>query len=230
MPPVSAPGPRFNFAQHLLTRSSAHPNRLAYIDDQGTLSYGALSERSRRLAAPLRTAGVRREERVLLLIHDCNDWPVCFLGAIHASAVPVAVNTLLCADDYAFMLAHSRAQAVMVSAALLPVLRTALATGGHQVTTVIVVRPTVDSGPGMVVLDDFIAEHEPLAETAPTCPDDPGQWLYLSGSAVRPKGTLHSQANACWMAELYAVPVLGPRTTSAIRPPSYSSPTGWVIR
>ena len=209
MPPVPAPGPRFNFAQHLWTRGSAHPERPAYIDDQGTLSYGALSERSRRLAAALQAAGVRREERVFLLMHDCNDWPVCFLGAIHAGAVPVAVNTLLNPDDYAYMLAHSRAQAVLVSAALLPVLRAALARGEHEVKVVIVSRPAVDSGPGTVALDDWVAAHRPLAEAAPTGPDDPGFWLYSSGSTGRPKGTLHSQANAYWTAELYAAPVLG---------------------
>ena len=47
---------------------------------------------------------------------DCNDWPVAFLGALYAGIVPVAVNTLLTADDYAYMLAHSRAQAAIVSA------------------------------------------------------------------------------------------------------------------
>ena len=39
-----------------------------------------------------------------------------FLGAMYAGMVPVAVNTLLTADDYAYMLEHSRAQAVLVSA------------------------------------------------------------------------------------------------------------------
>ena len=39
-------------------------------------------------------------------------------GALYAGVVPVAVNTLLTADDYAFMLAHSRAQAALVSAPL----------------------------------------------------------------------------------------------------------------
>lgn len=43
-------------------------------------------------------------------MRDCNDWLVSFLDAIYAGAVPVAVNTLLTADDYACMLAHSRAQ------------------------------------------------------------------------------------------------------------------------
>jgi benzoate-CoA ligase len=56
---------------------------------------------------------------------DCNDWPVSFLGAMYAGLVPVAVNTLLTADDYAYMLEHSRAQAVLVSGALLPALTAA---------------------------------------------------------------------------------------------------------
>ena len=51
--------------------------------------------------------GLRREERVLLLMQDGNDWPVGFLGAMYAGVVPVAVNTLLTADDYAYMLEHS---------------------------------------------------------------------------------------------------------------------------
>ena len=62
----------------------------------------------RRVAGGLLAAGIRREERVLLLMHDCCDWPVAFLGAIYAGVVPVAVNTLLPADDYHYMLKHSR--------------------------------------------------------------------------------------------------------------------------
>ena len=44
------------------------------------------------------------------------------LGLTLAGVVPVAVNTLLTADDYAYMLRHSRAQAALVSAARLPAL------------------------------------------------------------------------------------------------------------
>ena len=206
---VPAPGPRFNFAQHLLSRNERHPDRAAYVDDHGRLSYGELADRSRRLAAALLAAGVRREERVLLLMHDNNDWPVCFLGALYAGVVPVAVNTLLGADDYAFMLAHSRAQAVLVSAALLPVLQAAMAQGGHEVKAVVVSRPAAGLEGGALALQDFIAAQPPLAQAAATGPDDPGFWLYSSGSTGRPKGTLHSQANPYWTAELYGTAVLG---------------------
>ncbi len=209
MPMPPAPGPRFNFAQHLFERHQAYPQRPAYIDDQGSLRYDALADRSRHLAAALLAAGVRREERVLLLMLDCNDWPVCFLGALYAGVVPVAVNTLLSADDYAYMLAHSRAQAALVSPALLPALQAAMAAGPHELRAVFVAG--AEAPEGTQALEVALAAQAPLDQPASTGPDDPGFWLYSSGSTGRPKGTLHSHANPYWTAELYGGPVLGLR-------------------
>ena len=60
---VAPPPERFNFAAHLLAANAGWPDRVAYIDEQGALSYGALAERVQRLAAGLRAAGLKREER-----------------------------------------------------------------------------------------------------------------------------------------------------------------------
>ncbi|MDE1947794.1 MAG: benzoate-CoA ligase family protein, partial [Burkholderiales bacterium] len=206
--PIPAPGARFNFAQHLVERNAGRPAKAAFVDDLGALSYGALEERLRRLGAGLRQQGLKREERVLLLMHDCNDWPVAFLGALYAGLVPVAVNTLLSADDYAYMLEHSRAQAVIVSGALLPVLNAAMIKSDHEVQKVVVSRPQAPGHPAEAEFEAFLAAHTPLARPAPTGPDDPGFWLYSSGSTGRPKGTVHSHANPYWTAELYGKAVL----------------------
>lgn len=208
-PHVQAPGTHFNFAQHLIECNAERPAKIAYIDDAGSVSYGDLAERIRRLAAALLAAGVRREERVLLLMHDCSDWPVSFLGAMYAGIVPVALNTLLTSEDYAFMLEHSRAQAVLVSGALLPMLQEAMGKAAHEVKTVIVSRPDAALTEGSVALNDLIGQHAPLPQAASTGPDDPGFWLYSSGSTGRPKGTLHTHANPYWTAELYGKPILG---------------------
>lgn len=208
-PHIPAPGAHFNFAQHLIECNVKRPTKVAYIDDAGSVSYGELAERIRRLAAALLAAGVRREERVLLLMHDCSDWPVSFLGAMYAGIVPVAINTLLTSEDYAFVLEHSRAQAVLVSGALLPMLQDAMGKSAHEVKTIIVSRPGAALPAGSVALDALIGQHVPLLQPAATGPDDPGFWLYSSGSTGRPKGALHTHANPYWTAELYGKPVLG---------------------
>ncbi|MEO6362199.1 MAG: benzoate-CoA ligase family protein [Caldimonas sp.] len=199
----------FNFAAHLFRLNEGRAAKPAYVDDRGVLSYGDLSERSHRLAAALLALGIRREERVLLLMLDCNEWPVAFLGCLFAGVVPVAVNTLLTADDYAFMLEHSRAQAVLLSGALAPVLGRALAASRHDVRALVVAQPTGPLPEQAVDFESFLAAASPLAAPARTGADDAAFWLYSSGSTGRPKGTVHTHANAWWTAELYGKGVLG---------------------
>jgi benzoate-CoA ligase len=199
---------QFNFARHLLSENTARADKAAFIDDHGSLSYGQLEDRVRRVAAGLRSLGIRREERVLLLMHDCRDWPVSFLGAMYAGLVPVAVNTLLTADDYAYMLEHSRAQAVLVSGALLPALTAAMTKSDHEVIKVVVSHPAAPLHPAEVEFEAFVQAHQPLHKSAATSADDPGFWLYSSGSTGRPKGTVHSHGNPYWTCELYAKAVL----------------------
>ncbi len=205
---VPAPAASFNFAQHLLNVNAQRPTKLAFIDDLGSLTYGQLAERIQRTAAALLALGLRREERVLLLMQDGTDWPVSFLGAMYAGLVPVAVNTLLTADDYAYMLEHSRAQAALVSGALLPALTSAMVKSDHEVKKVIVSRPAAPLHPAEVEFEAFLAAHQPMAKPAATSPDDQGFWLYSSGSTGRPKGTVHSHGNPYWTAELYGKGVL----------------------
>jgi benzoate-CoA ligase len=215
MAPITCMGPNsphFNFAQYLLDCNAQRPEKLAFVDDVGALTYGALADRMRAVAGALRGCGVRREERVLLLMHDCNDWPSSFLGAMYAGTVPVAVNTLLTADDYAYMLQKSRSQVALVSQALLPVLQQAMvqaeANGGHEVKQIVVSAPQGPLPAGVLALDDFLAAHTPLPACAPTGADDPGFWLFSSGSTGRPKATVHSQINPYWTAVLYGQKVL----------------------
>ena len=67
-----APPARFNFAAHLIEGNAARGAKAAFVDDHGALSYAA-SVRELRASSPgLRALGIRREERVLVLMHDCK--------------------------------------------------------------------------------------------------------------------------------------------------------------
>jgi len=202
----------FNFAQHLFDLNQGRGDKNAYTDDQGTLSYAQLQDQARRLAHGLLAAGIHREERVLLVMHDMREWVISFLGAMYAGVVPVAVNTLLTAADYAYMLEHCRAQAILTNGALVPVVQQALEQAQHEVNHIWVARPE-EASPGLPpafeALQPWLQQQTPLAHAARTMGDDPGFWLYSSGSTGKPKGAVHTHANPYWTAELYGKPVLG---------------------
>ena len=204
---TAAPPERFNFARHLIALNAGRAHKTALIDDEGSLSYGQLADQVQRFSAALTALGLRREDRVLLLMHDCSDWVVSFLGALHAGVAPVCVNTLLTAKDYAFMLADSRAQAALVSAALLPTLQTALDISPHEVKHLIVSRGAALPA-GAHDWAALVSAQNPGSAGADTHGDEPAFWLYSSGSTGAPKGTVHTQASLYWTAELYGKAVL----------------------
>ncbi len=202
------PPERFNVAAHLLALNQRRGAVTAYIDDHQRLSYAELDERVRRCAAGLLGLGLRREERVLMVMQDSVDFPVAFLGALYAGIVPVPVNTLLTADDYGYMLAHSRAQAVLVSAALLPAVSAALAGAKDRPPVIVSGRAAPSDGTRSF---NSLLDAAPLAQPADTQADEIGFWLYSSGSTGRPKGAIHTHASLYWTAALYGTPVLGLR-------------------
>jgi benzoate-CoA ligase len=200
-------GTTYNAAADLIERNLAaqRGGKPAFIDDRGQYSYAEIAERVSRFANVMRGLGVHPEQRILLCLHDTIDFPTAFLGAIKAGVVPVAVNTQLSADEFAFMLADSRARAVIVSAPVLPAMTAALAQLPDPRPAVIVSGGMPEEGS----LDNLRAAAPAISETAPTHPDEPCFWLYSSGSTGRPKGTVHIHSSLIGTAELYAIPVLG---------------------
>ena len=207
----AAPPERFNAAAYLLACNETRGARLAYIDDRQRLSYEALADRVRRCAAGLLGLGLRREDRVLMALHDSVDFPVGFLGALYAGLVPVPVNTLLTSADYAYMLQHSGARVVLLSEPLWPALQQAIrsAADGSDREVRPVLSGSTEPLPAGTFGFDALLENPPLPQPAPTAADDFAFWLYSSGSTGRPKGTVHTHANLYWTAALYGGPVLG---------------------
>jgi benzoate-CoA ligase len=204
---------RFNFARHVLDVNATWPEKIAYIDDSGTFSYAELEDAVRRFAAGLHAMGLHREERILLIMQDSRDLPVALLGAMYAGIVPVPINTLLPAADYAYMLKHSGARAVITSAALLPVVMQALAETPVKVPLIVSGESTDYSADSVGLHFSALLNQAPMAADgyADTHADQFAFWLYSSGSTGRPKGTVHSHGNLFWTSELYGKPVLGIR-------------------
>ncbi|MFJ2994044.1 benzoate-CoA ligase family protein [Pandoraea sp. NPDC087047] len=217
---LTPPPANFNFAAHLASLGRGRAAKTAYLDDTRTLTYGELAEQSRRFATGLARAGVHREERILLVMLDTVDLPVAFLGALYAGVVPVVVNTLLTADDYAYMISHSKAQLVIASGALMPIVQAALdkvAETGSPPPCIVSQPIAAEAGTATALPTfDTLVNAPPSALPADTAGDDIAFWLYSSGSTGKPKGTVHTHANLYWTAETYGRLVLGIREDDVV--------------
>jgi benzoate-CoA ligase family protein len=164
-----------------------------------------LAGRAGQFAAALARAGVGRERRVAMLMLDTIDFAVVFWGCVKAGVIPVPINTLLPPDTIAYILADSRAEAVVVSAPLLPQL-------GSNPTPRLVIAAQTDgstSGSGGIELPDFLASGNPETPKALCPPDEVAFWLYSSGSTGAPKGVRHVHASLQATAETYGAQILG---------------------
>jgi benzoate-CoA ligase len=205
---------KYNAAADLIERNlkAGRGAKTAFIDDAGNYSYADLDERVSRFANLVRRLGIHPEQRILLCLHDTIDFPTAFLGAIKAGVVPVAVNTQLSADEFAFMLVDSRARAAVVSAPVLPAMTAALTEFPEPSLKLIVSGSDAEENS----LARLTAEMPVVSEAAATHPDEPCFWLYSSGSTGRPKGTVHIHSSLVQTAELYAIPVMGIAETDIV--------------
>jgi 4-hydroxybenzoate-CoA ligase len=199
----------YNAVTWLLDRNvdEGRGNKLAFTDTVSELTYGDLQKQSCRVANMLRRLGVRREERVAMIMLDTTDFPAVFLGAIRAGIVPVPLNTLLTSDQYAYVLADCRARVLFISEALLPVVKDMLG----RIADLDHVIVAGNDAHGHKKLSDQIAGESDVFATAATHADEPAFWLYSSGSTGMPKGVRHLHSNLAATAETYARQVLGIR-------------------
>src|SRR5258707_5496662 len=148
-------------------------DKVALMDSTGWLTYAQLQELSYRFAAGLAVLGLRAESRLMLVAHDTVDYPVAFWGAIRAGIVPVPVNTLLTAEQYAYLLADSRAAGIVVAASLPPVLRQLRDRLPHLRAVIVVGASARERSqfPDAHFFDELLARVEPRPFTPPTTRD-----------------------------------------------------------
>jgi len=168
-----------------------------------TVTYAALAEGVNRCGNVLRDAGLAPGDRLLMMVKDCPAFLYLFWGAIKAGYVPVPINTLLRAPDYAYMIADSDCSAVVYSPEFTADVEQALDT--------VATRPAVcllTEGDGDTLATRMAAASDAL-DAVPASATDECFWLYSSGSTGRPKGAVHLHRDMAVTCQFYAVDTLG---------------------
>ncbi|MFL6797054.1 MAG: benzoate-CoA ligase family protein [Xanthobacteraceae bacterium] len=185
--------------------------KVAFTDSQRSLTYADLQQRTFRFAEAMQALGVRAEQRIILLLPDSVDYPVAFWGALRAGVIPIPVNTLLTSEQYAHLLADSRAVGAIVTPPLAPMvlrLRDLLPN-----LTVVVVADANSEGcadlPGVHFLEEILEAAPGKPFTAPTISDEVAFWMYTSGSTGDPKAVRHVHTSPMAVATLMGQGVIG---------------------
>jgi benzoate-CoA ligase len=174
-----------NAVDVLLAHAARLADRPALLTAQGAVTYGELAAAVGRSAAALASMGVVRGDAVAFLLKDSPLFCAAYLGALRLGAVAIPLNPRLSPDDIAYVLQDAGARLVLADADQLP--------AGH-------------AWPVRVVLRDALqAALDAAPSTAPVAAmhaDDPAFILYSSGTTGRPKGVVHSHANAAQAGKL----------------------------
>jgi len=197
-----------NAAAELLSQSvgAGWGTKTAFIDESGSFSFHAVTELVNCLANALCEMQLHPGERVVLCLTDSIDFPTCFLGAIQAGIVPIPVNTLWTADDYAYVLADSAATAAVVSASCLSTFLEGTRISGWLGK--VIASGEIETG-RFPTLRELITKATSRFEPYQAQASDVAFWLYSSGSTGRPKAVVHLQGSLAATARLFAQAVLG---------------------
>jgi acetyl-CoA synthetase len=180
---------RFNWAlDYFDVMARGNEREALWLVDDGAgetkLSFAQLSERSNRVANAFRRLGVRRGDRILLMLGNVVPLWECMLAAMKLGAVIVPATMLLARNDLADRFARGRVRHVVVAADVAA--KFADLPGDY---TRIVVGNEV---PGWVSYEQGYQASAHFGPDGETRADDPMLLYFTSGTTATPKLVLHS--------------------------------------
>ena len=102
------------------------PRATALIYFGTRISYEQLHDHANRLAAGLQALGVRKGDRVALMMPNCPQFVISYFGALRAGAVVTATNSMYTAREVTHQWNDAGPKVVIADRRLFPVIRAAL--------------------------------------------------------------------------------------------------------
>ena len=182
-----------NIGIEVCDRWAAHdPGRVALIDARSDgvceeVSYGALRDRSNRIANALRALGVGRGDRVAIMLPQGPSVAAVHVAIYKLAAMALPLSILFGVDALSYRLRNAGAKALITDARRAEKLA-AIRPELPDLATVLCIDGPAD---GALGLPDMLARASSAFTPEMTLPDDPALMIYTSGTTGQPKGAVH---------------------------------------
>lgn len=181
--------------QFLRRAAAVHGRKTAIVHGELRRSYAEFGARARALASALRRAGIRRGDRVSVMLPNIPEMLEAHFGVPGAGAVLNAVNTRLDPAAVAFIVSHAESRILIIDREYEAAMRAA--SEARPDLIVIMVEDDAGGASG--------SDYERFLETGDPGEDflDPlDEWdsialNYTSGTTGDPKGVLYHHRGAC---------------------------------
>jgi acyl-CoA synthetase (AMP-forming)/AMP-acid ligase II len=182
-----------NLGQILPVNAKKFPNKVVLKDKRRSYTYPETNRRVNRLAHSLLSLGLRKGDKVAVLLENSIEIVEVYLATAKTGLVIVPINFRLVGPEVEYILANSDAQALIVHDEFTPTVDAIKANlKGIEADRYIVVGEERD---GYIEFEAFIqdaSENEPQADVKP---EDTWILIYTSGTTGRPKGVVRSHAS-----------------------------------
>ena len=180
-----------NLSTLLESSASDRPDRPAIVQGDRRITYAELAAGARRFAGALSRAGVRRGDRVALLLPNVPDFPIAYYGTLASGATVVPLNVQLKGREIAYYLNDSKARVLVAFEGFSAEARRSLeeASGCEQLWITGGEGAAGPSEDGRIrSLGEVLRSAPEDADPAQTMPDDTAVVLYTSGTTGQAKG------------------------------------------
>src|ERR1700730_6716806 len=169
----------------------ARRTAIVHVRADGTsenISFGSLRETSNRLANALSAHGIKRGDRVAILLPQAPEVVASHVAVYKLGAVVLPIAVVFGVDALAYRLQNSGAAALITNAA-----------GAAKIASIRGEAPALKLVLSLDgAADGALGFHETIARAStrftpePTSADDPALMIYTSGTTGPPKGALHA--------------------------------------
>ncbi len=179
-----------------------HGEKIFLVHEQERVSYEAFARAALAIAAALIAEGVKKGDRVALIMRNLPEWPAAFFGIALTGAIVTPLNAWWTGPELEYGLRDSGAKAVILDAERLERLSEHLHNCPDLVRVYVTREAEEVAHPLVRKLEDLIGPANDWkdlpAGTLPDVPHDPEDDItifYTSGTTGKPKGALGTQRN-----------------------------------